>query len=625
MTSVTIREFEPEKIPDSCTMIIIAPPATGKCEAAGTRLLMYDGSVKVIEDIQVGELLMGDDSQPREVLSTCSGADEMYRIDPISYQADSYTVNSAHILCLKRHYKPTISKYHDEFKVKWMKDNNEHSKRCKTQESAQEYLQTLLNTNDYSECNHLEISVKDFLESSKTTQEKYKGYHVGVEFSSKPVLISPWILGYWLGDGSSATSEITTIDEEIISAFKTFCDAESLEFHERKGITHRVCGKTWRTNTFLDNLKTYNLINNKHIPQAYLINDRKTRLELLAGLLDSDGHYAAATYFEITQKNEILADNIVFLARSLGFAVSKREVQKTCTNSSRGRIIGTYFRMNISGNIDEIPTIVKRKQAHSVARRSHHDVYGIRITPVGRGKYHGFQLSGNGRYLHADFTVTHNTSLMENFCYANRHRYPVARVFIGVEDNYKRYCNIFGNLFVSNVYQETDERKHILRQKTLKMEGHTVGHAINIIDDALEDAAAFRTPTIKSLFKQGSQHFNQLLMIGTQYAVDFPPDIRANASYVILGRNPDVGQRRLLYDNFGGICGEFKDFCKLMDNLTGDYTFMVINKRASSNNLEDCVFWYRTKPLPLWQFGCKEMREWNKKRYNTDYAEEINV
>ena len=39
----------------------------GKCHGKGTRLLMWDGSTKLVEDIQVGDLLMGDDSTPRKV------------------------------------------------------------------------------------------------------------------------------------------------------------------------------------------------------------------------------------------------------------------------------------------------------------------------------------------------------------------------------------------------------------------------------------------------------------------------------------------------------------------------------------------------------------------------------
>jgi hypothetical protein len=60
-----------------------------------------------------------------------------------------------------------------------------------------------------------------------------------------------------------------------------------------------------------------------------------------------------------------------------------------------------------------------------------------------------------------------------------------------------------------------------------------------------------------------------------------------------------------------------------MDQLTGDYTFMIIDKRSQSSKLEDCVFYYRTKVLGSWKFGCKEFRQWHTERYDTKYVEVI--
>lgn len=73
---------------------------SGKCMAKGTPILMYDLSIKKIEDIKIGDLLMGDDSTPRTVLSLARGGDIMYKIIPENNTFDSYTVNSEHILCL---------------------------------------------------------------------------------------------------------------------------------------------------------------------------------------------------------------------------------------------------------------------------------------------------------------------------------------------------------------------------------------------------------------------------------------------------------------------------------------------------------------------------------------------
>jgi hypothetical protein len=87
--------------PESPTrnLLMVHGTGVGKCHGINTKLLMFDGSVKVVQDIVEGDLLMGDDSTPRTVLSLARGRDEMYEIS--STKGTKYTVNNEHILCLK--------------------------------------------------------------------------------------------------------------------------------------------------------------------------------------------------------------------------------------------------------------------------------------------------------------------------------------------------------------------------------------------------------------------------------------------------------------------------------------------------------------------------------------------
>jgi hypothetical protein len=73
--------------------------ACGKCLGGGTEIIMYNGELKKVENIQKGNLLMGDDSTSREVLSVTKGQDTLYEIKPTEY-GDSFIVNSRHELTL---------------------------------------------------------------------------------------------------------------------------------------------------------------------------------------------------------------------------------------------------------------------------------------------------------------------------------------------------------------------------------------------------------------------------------------------------------------------------------------------------------------------------------------------
>ena len=63
---------------ESTGILLEAACGSGKCHGKGTPILMYDGSIKNVEDIVVGDLLMGDDNTPRRVLSLARGREEMF-------------------------------------------------------------------------------------------------------------------------------------------------------------------------------------------------------------------------------------------------------------------------------------------------------------------------------------------------------------------------------------------------------------------------------------------------------------------------------------------------------------------------------------------------------------------
>lgn len=72
---------------------------TGKCHLKDTLIMMTDGTKKKVQNIRVGDTIMGDDCKPRRVLSLARGKDKMYTIH--QNHGMSYTVNQDHILCLQ--------------------------------------------------------------------------------------------------------------------------------------------------------------------------------------------------------------------------------------------------------------------------------------------------------------------------------------------------------------------------------------------------------------------------------------------------------------------------------------------------------------------------------------------
>src|SRR5574343_821575 len=351
-----------------------ARPGMGKCLGKGTKVLMYDGSLKNVEDVKQGELLMGDDSTPRKVLSIARGQEKMYWIK--QNKGIDYRVNESHILSLKR----------------------SRNEGC------------------YKKGEVLNVSVKDYLSKSNKFKSNYKGYKVAIEFESKELSLEPYYLGLWLSDGDSKSQIISNPDKEIVSylrEYSTRLGCELTEHHSENRVSNYAIvnkNKTLKKLNVQSELRALNVLKNKHIPKHYLINSKKNRLQLLAGLLDTDGYYCSkSNCFEIVQVRENLAKQIKFICDSLGFRTSLKT--KKASIKSTGFKCDAY-RVRIFGNLNEIPTKVERKKARVWASKIDWKVTGIKVEYDKIDDYYGFEIDGNRLFLLEDFTVTHNTAFL---------------------------------------------------------------------------------------------------------------------------------------------------------------------------------------------------------------------
>jgi replication factor C subunit 2/4 len=80
-------------------LLFYGPPGTGKCLDPFTQVMLYSGDIKLAKDITINDVLMGDDGTLREVYSTITGNDIMYKV--VQQYGDNYIVNSEHIISLK--------------------------------------------------------------------------------------------------------------------------------------------------------------------------------------------------------------------------------------------------------------------------------------------------------------------------------------------------------------------------------------------------------------------------------------------------------------------------------------------------------------------------------------------
>lgn len=382
LENITLEDYQVRALHAACKHeigLIAAKTGAGKCLGKDTPVMMFDGSVKMVQDIEVGDLLMGDDSTPREVLSLACGTEPLYRVRQI--YGDDYVVNESHILSLKR---------------------------------------TRRNKDDQSKGDIEDISVRDYLATNKTFKHLTKGYKAPADFGKEDTPFDPYLLGLWLGDGISADLQICV---GIIDYLKRLCReiglqlvkyedkteaADNYALRLYKGVRSPDWYVPFQENKLKKAFRELGLIKNKHVPDVFKKSSREDRLRLLAGFVDAEGEVDHNVITIVHRRGKII-DDITLIARSLGFRASTAETVKECTTTGYK---GTYTRLVISGHTDTIPTVLPRKQM--TPRKIPKDplVYGIELEPLGEGPYFGFKIDGNRRFLLGDFTVTHNTEVM---------------------------------------------------------------------------------------------------------------------------------------------------------------------------------------------------------------------
>lgn len=339
----------------------------GKCVAKGTRFIMFDGSIKNVEDIVAGDVLMGPDSKPRTVLATTHGIDNMYKVIPEN--GIEHIVNSKHPI--RTIYRKAYGNIVREELI-----------------TAPNHIKTLSLHPRWRECYAL---------------EKVNG----IEFEHKDVLIDPYIFGLWIGDGDKDSARFTNPDIEVIDALKEFANANNLvcniynhstsKLAKRISFTKKDCSLNW----FRQALDAMGVKDNKFIPKNYICTDRESRLQFLAGIIDTDGNYDARKHnFEIIQKLESVTAGIVYIARSLGIKTTvKTKVVNGCT----------YYRIFLLSKGWIIPTKVKCKQCPEYTALQKNPLEcRFDIESIGKDEYYGFEVDGDSLCLLEDFTIFHN-------------------------------------------------------------------------------------------------------------------------------------------------------------------------------------------------------------------------
>ena len=416
-----------------------------ECFDPETPILLWDGSTKLAKNIVVGDILIDDEGERTRVRKTIAGNDFMYSILPNdNTNFDSHTVTSNHILTLRIiDHKIIIYDFDRNIYVaKWF--NKE--KTCFETKSFPSISKAEVFLSQEKDDDILDICIKDYILLSQDVKDHlmlFKSH--GIKWDQQPIVSDPYQFGRWLmsRDGPLYSPTCQRNDE------RRFIETEQ-----------RV------------------------IPQDYLMNCRKYRLELLGGIIDTSGKVDIHDNFirvSICIQNSLLIQDIRFLSRSLGIPCNTTSGRgdDLIEGSSRIELIFPFQRewfddlpsSLIDRQIELYPSIFNIHSNVATNKSTSWSQSSFSIIEKGVGSFVGWQLEGNGRFLGNDFTVYHNTpeghssGIVKNFTL-------FTRVSTRTESSHIQ------NL-IENFFQGTLEKKYDTDHTFVMLNGRIIGTVVN--------------------------------------------------------------------------------------------------------------------------------------------------
>lgn len=231
-----------------------------------------------------------------------------------------------------------------------------------------------------------------------------------VQYPTRVLPLPPYVLGAWLGDGTSRLANIATDDPQILDELA----AEGWPTTPLKDKFMHSFGATGTgrkpiSGGFLDIINKLKVRNNKHIPEEYLQGGVAQRLALLQGLMDTDGYVHSLGNCEFTNTNKTLAYQTLELILSLGI----RATLITGRATIAGRDCGEKYRIKFTTAMQVFRLQRKRARLPVVQPRMHR--YIVAVIPIPSVPVKCIAVdSPNKLYLAGEqFIITHNTDFFK--------------------------------------------------------------------------------------------------------------------------------------------------------------------------------------------------------------------
>jgi hypothetical protein len=352
-----------------------------ECIFENDKIWTLKGLQKIV-DVEKGDLVLCADGEYRQVMDKAVQEGPLYRVT--QSRGKDYMVNGNHKLYLQEAYGERAKKRRNVF-----------------------------------------ITPLEYLEKPKYTRNKYrricfKGFY---NIKEKDFFIDPYVYGAWLGDGSSKSSSfvINIEDVEIRDSINRYAESKGFRLKEvENGMDScyqlYMSDPTVRDNRFINELRRLDNWGNKYINKEYLYSSRSQMLEVLAGIIDTDGSKSVhGNTYNVEMASKKLIEDIYVLAKHCGLCTSEVSVRKRHRKETE-----TFsYRVGISDINKEIPVRTERKKQLKEATCTQSNKMDVEYEGV--GVFVGLTLDTKkdeeALIVLEDFTLTKNCAKWERVSY----------------------------------------------------------------------------------------------------------------------------------------------------------------------------------------------------------------
>lgn len=344
-----------------------------------------------------------------------------------------------------------------------------------------------------------------------------------MKFSKKELTIHPYLLGVMLGDGCFGKMSLTNCEQDIIDRISSLVPNDVVLKRDTfctKTMQYTFVRTTGNKNNLKEMFRELGMLElksaTKYIPDNYLYSDFNDRLEMLRGLLDTDGFVEKwGQTIEYSTVSEHLRDGVQFLVQSLGGRVVCSKHVGKYKKDGVLHVCKDYYKLKISFTNDVIPVSSKKHLAKYKKCSKGLQKYIENIVEYGYEECVCISVSSSDKlYVTDGFNLTHNTSLAINICTNVAQSTKKAVLVFSIEMEKRE-------LVLRLMSSESSVEAHRISTGNISVdEFNTIMHSTDKYMDTnllLDDSGRVTMPKIRNICKKHSKRYGGIELI----VVDF--------------------------------------------------------------------------------------------------------